>query len=319
MRFFATTLLAGLMSAVCVSAYAQTPATPQVVRIGFQKSSTLITVLKTQGKLEESLGKLGVKVQWAEFLSGPPLLEALNVGGIDMSADVADTVPLFAQAAGAQLVYMAQETPSPTAQAILVAGDSPFKSVADLKDKKVAVTKGTGGHFLLIASLAKAGLTFKDITPVYLSPADGRAAFERGSVDAWVTWDPFLSAGQIQAKARILADGKNGVASYQRYYLVTNKFASSRPDVVALIFEQLRETGKWVKANPKEAATLLKPIWGLDTAIIEQANGRRSYEVKAVQPTNLTEQQGIADTFFKEGVLPKKIEASKSEVWHPAS
>lgn len=310
---------AAVLLPLCASAQAQTTAEPQSVRIGFQKSSTLITVLKAQGKLEKGLEKFGVKVNWHEFLSGPPLLEALNVGSIDMSADVADTVPLFAQAAGAKIVYMAQEAPSPTAQAILVPESSPLKSVADLKGKKVAVTKGTGGHYLLIASLARAGLSFKDITPQYLSPADGRAAFEHGSVDAWVTWDPFLSAGQLQAKARVLADGKGGVASYQRYYLATTAFAAARPDVIAYIFEQLRETGKWVKSHPKEAAALLKPIWGLDENIIEHANNRRSYDVRPVQASYLSEQQAIADTFFKEGVLPKRIEASKAEIWHPAS
>src|SRR5690606_6478596 len=94
------------------------------VRIGFQKSSTLITLLRSQGTLEQVLGEQGVKVSWHEFPSGLPLLEALNVGNVDFSADVADTVPVFAQAAGARLVYVAQEAPSPTAQAIVVHSDS---------------------------------------------------------------------------------------------------------------------------------------------------------------------------------------------------
>jgi sulfonate transport system substrate-binding protein len=288
---------------------------PKTVRIGFQKSSTLITILKAQGKLEPALAKLGVTVQWSEFMAGPPLLEALNVGAIDVSADVADTVPLFAQAAGAKIVYLAQEAPSPTAQAILVPGKSDLKRVADLKGKKVALTKGTGGHYLLLASLARSGVAFKDITPVYLSPADGRAAFERGSVDAWVTWDPFLSAGEIQAGARVLADGLGGVASYQRYYLAAAPFASARPDVLTVIFDHLRETGRWVKKNPQAAAELLKPIWGLDTKIIEQANGRRSYDVRPVTKDNLLEQQMIADAFYKEQILPKQLDAKTAEIW----
>lgn len=306
-------LLCGLQYAA-----AQTPAAPQTIRIGFQKSSTLITILKTQGTLEEGLAKLGVKVQWSEFMAGPPLLEALNVGAIDMSADVADTVPLFAQAAGAKLVYMAQEAPSPTAQAILVPANSQLKDPAELKGKKVAITKGTGSHYLTIAILARAGLTFKDITPVYLSPADARAAFERGSVDAWATWDPFVSAVQIQAGARVLADGK-GVASYQRYYLATTPFAAARPDVLAFIFDRLRETGVWVKAHPEEAAALLSPVWGLDTKIVERANNRRSYDVRSPTKENLNEQQAIADSFYKEQILPKPIDATKAEIWQHAS
>src|SRR5690606_33450282 len=145
-----------------------------------------------------------------------------------------DTVPLFAQAAGANLTYIAQEAPSPTAQAVVVKADSDVKTVADLKGRKIAFTKAAGVHYLLIATLEKAGLSFKDITPAYLSPADGRAAFETGGVDAWVTWDPFLAAVQAQAPVRVLADGKD-IAQYQRYYLASTPFAEARGDVIKFI------------------------------------------------------------------------------------
>jgi sulfonate transport system substrate-binding protein len=296
----------------------ETQAGQRTVKIGFQKSSTLIMILKAQGKLEQALAKTGVKLEWAEFMAGPPLLEALNVGAVDMTADVADTVPLFAQAAGARLVYLAQEAPSPTAQGILVAKDSPLKAPTDLRGKRVAVTKGTGGHYLLIAALSREGLQFNDITPVYLSPADGRAAFERGSVDAWVTWDPFLSAGQFQAGARVLTDGQ-GIASYQRYYLASEKFAAELPDVCSMIFDHLQQTGRWVKDHPAEAAALLAPIWGLDAKIVEQANFRRSYEVRPVKKEYLGEQQIIADSFFSTGIFPKRVDAASAEIWQPSS
>src|SRR5882757_7284727 len=202
------------------SAHAQSPA-PSQLRIGYQKSSTLIAILKANGELEKVLAPLGVTVSWHEFTSGLPLLEAINIGSIDFGADVADTVPIFAQAAGARLAYVAEEAASPSAQAILVPKDSPIKSLADLKGRKVAVTKGAGSHFLLLAVLAKAGLTFKDITPAYLTPADGRAAFVSGNVDAWVAWDPFLTSASRQTGGRILADGSNGLANYKRYYVAS--------------------------------------------------------------------------------------------------
>jgi sulfonate transport system substrate-binding protein len=289
---------------------------PGVVRIGFQKSSTLITVLKTKGELEKGLEKLGVKVQWSEFTSGLPLLEALNVGGIDVTADVADTVPVFAQAAGAKLVYVAQEAPSPSAQAIVVSANSPIASVADLKGKKIGFAKAAGVHYLLIKSLERAGLKFSDIQPAYLAPADGRAAFESGSIDAWVVWDPFLAAVERQSNARRLADGA-GIAQYQRYYLASEAFAKARPDVLAFVFGQLQATGKWVKDNPGQAAELLAPVWGLDAATIEQANARRSYQVRAATAENLSEQQQIADAFLAEGVLPKQVNATDVTIWQP--
>ena len=289
----------------------------KTLRIGYQKSSTLITLLKTWGTLEKRLTPGGVTVSWHEFTSGLPLLEALNVGSVDVSADVADTVPVFALAAGARLIYLAQEAPSPTAQALVVQAGSPIKSVADLKGKRVAVTKAAGSHYLLIALLEQSGLKFKDIEPAYLSPADGRAAFERGAVDAWVTWDPFLAGVQRQSQVRIVSDGRN-IADYQRYYLVSTPYAQAHPQVLNIIYDELRKTGAWVKQNPKEAAGLLAPVWGLDVATVELANSRRSYDVRTVAPAALAEQQKIADAFFGEGLMPKKVNTTEIVIWKPA-
>ncbi|MFJ9450425.1 aliphatic sulfonate ABC transporter substrate-binding protein [Herbaspirillum sp. NPDC101397] len=312
----ATLTSAAAAGSFALPAFAQT-GKPVLARIGYQKSSTLLTVLKANGTLEKLLAPLNVKISWHEFSSGLPLLEALNVGGVDLSADVADTVPVFAQAAGAKLTYVAQEAPSPSAQAIVVRADSPIKTVADLKRKKIAVTKAAGVHYLLIATLEKAGLKFSDIDAAYLTPADGRAAFERGSVDAWVTWDPFLAGVQKQTQVRILSDGRN-VADYQRYYLASTPFAAAHPDVLAIVFDELKRTGLWVRQNPKEAAAFLAPIWGLDAPTIELANSRRSYDVRAVVVNALGEQQRIADAFFAAGLLPKKVNATDVSIWKPA-
>lgn len=291
---------------------------PVAVRFGYQKSSTLTALLKAQGTLEKQLAPLNATLSWHEFTSGLPLLEALNLDNLDISADVADTVPVFAQAAGAELTFIAQEAPSPAAQAIVVKEDSPLKSVADLKGKKVGFAKAAGAHYLLIAALEKAGLSFKDIAPAYLTPADGRAAFEKGAIDAWVVWDPFLAAAQRQSKVRVLADGA-GIASYQRYYLASTKFAKARPGVLRVIYAELEKAGKWVKQNPKDAAALLSPVWGLDAATIEQANSRRSYAVRPVVAEGLTEQQRIADAFFGEKLLPRKIDALDVALFKPGA
>jgi sulfonate transport system substrate-binding protein len=295
---------------------AQTPPS-DTIRIGYQKSSTLTAILKTNGELEKALAPLGVRVSWHEFTSGLPLLEAINTGNIDFGADVADTVPLFAQAAGAKLAYIAEEAASPSAQAILVGAESPIKTLADLKGKKVAVTKGAGSHFLLLAALAKSGLSFKDISPAYLTPADGRAAFIGGNVDAWVAWDPFLTSAQRQSNARVLSDGSNGLASYKRYYLSSAAFADRRGDVLNAIFGKLDETGKWVKAHQDEAATLLAHLWGIDAATVKEANSHRSYKVGIVTAPGLSEQQRIADAFFAEGLLPVKVNAGDARIWTP--
>jgi sulfonate transport system substrate-binding protein len=308
----------GIIIAAAITANAAAAQTaPDQIRIGYQKSSTLTAILKTNGELEKALTPLGVRVSWHEFTSGLPLLEAINTGNVDFGADVADTVPLFAQAAGARLAYIAEESASPSAQAILVGAESPIKTPADLKGKKIAVTKGAGSHFLLLAALAKSGLSFRDISPAYLTPADGRAAFIGGNVDAWVAWDPFLTSAQRQSNARILSDGGNGLASYKRYYLSSAAFADRRGDVLNIIFGKLDETGKWVKAHPKYAATLLAGLWGIDAATVEAANSHRSYLIGVVTPSGLSEQQRIADAFFAEGLLPVKINAGDIKIWTP--
>lgn len=288
----------------------------ETVRIGLQRSSTLTAVLRANGELEKALAPLGVKVSWHEFTSGLPLLEALNIGNVDVSADVADTVPVFAQAAGAKLVYFAEETASPSAQAIVVSANSPIKSLADLRGKKIAVTKGAGSHYLLLAALRGAGVGFKDISPAYLTVADGRAALVSNNVDAWVAWDPFLTIAQRQSGARVLADGVN-LASYKRYYLASEKFSQARNDVLKVFYQKLDDTGRWVKANPKEASTLLAGIWGIDADTVEQSLRNRTLKVGVVTPDGLTEQQKIADAFVDEGVLPKKINTADVKIWAP--
>jgi sulfonate transport system substrate-binding protein len=310
---------AALTSTLVMSAaHAQTaanPPTPVKLRIGYQKSSTLITILKARGSLEQALAPLGVSITWNEFASGLPLTEALNADAVDFSADVADTVPVFAQAAHARFVYVAQEAPSPGAQAIIVKRDGPLHALADLKERRIAVTKAAGSHYLLLAALAKAGMTPADARISYLTPADGRAAFERGSVDAWVTWDPYVASVDKAPDVRILANGE-GLASYQRYYLASSSFAAAHPDVISTLFAQLTTAGVWVRAHPDDAARLLAPIWGLDAATIERANGRRSYAVRAVDAQNFGEQQKIADTFYRAGLLPAPVETTSALRWN---
>jgi sulfonate transport system substrate-binding protein len=310
-------LLAGLAAGLPLAAGRSMAAEPHKLRIGYQKSSTLMIFLKSRGVLEKVLEPLQVSVSWHEFTSGLPLLEALNVGALDLSADVADAVPPFALAAGARLTYFAIETPSPQAQAIVVKNDSPITDVAQLKGQKVAFAKGAGAHYLLLEALSRKGLSIKDITPAYLSPADGRAAFENGSVAAWVVWDPFLAAVQRQSGARILQDGTQ-LASYRRFYLAATPYAQRHAGVLAAVYAELQRAGEWIKANPGPAAEWHAPFIGLDAATVEAANLRRTYRVQAVDMPALAEQQRIADAFTQAQIIPRRVAVAESPVWQPA-
>jgi sulfonate transport system substrate-binding protein len=304
-----------LATSLCAPLLARA-ADAEKLRIGYQKSSTLTIWLKSRGVLEQALAPLNVAVSWHEFTSGLPLLEALNIGAVDLSADVADAVPPFALAAGARLAYYAIESPSPQAQAIVVRKDSPVTTLAQLKGQRVAFAKGAGAHFLLLEALRRAGLGIKDVEPAYLSPADGRAAFENGSVAAWVIWDPFLSAVQRQAGARILLDGE-GLAAYRRFYLAAAPFAQRRGDVLSVVFAELQRAGEWIKKNPAAAAAWHAPVIGLDAATVEAANQRRSYQLLPVDAESLAEQQRIADAFTAAGIIPRKVVVAESAVWRP--
>ncbi|MDR3211165.1 MAG: aliphatic sulfonate ABC transporter substrate-binding protein [Planctomycetota bacterium] len=311
-QIYKTALFAVLLSLLVLSAQAS----DKTLRIGYQKSSSLLIILKGQETLEKSLAPLGVTVAWHEFTSGLPMVEALNVDALDLSADVADTVPIFAQAAGTEFTYFLQEKPSPTAEALVVPKNSPIKTVAELKGKKLAVAKASGAHYLTVAALTKAGLDFsKDIEVNFLQPADARTAFESGAVDAWTTWDPFLAAVEQQSGARIIADGASAGVSYTRFYPVSTRYLKDNPAVLAVVAEELTKVGQWVKANPEEAAKFHAPLVGLDLAIVKQANNRRSYAVAKIDAEATAEQQKIADVFAGQNLLATRLEIKAVPVW----
>src|SRR5271155_2286197 len=169
-------VIALLLVLVALAPFALAQNADNVLRVGYQKYGTLV-LLKARGSLEKRLTPLHVEVKWTEFPAGPQLLEGLNVGAIDFGI-AGEAPPIFAQAAGANMVYVGNEPPASAAEAIVVLKDSPIKTVADLKGKKVALNKGSNVHFLLVKLLERAGVNYNDIDTIFLTPADARAAFE---------------------------------------------------------------------------------------------------------------------------------------------
>jgi sulfonate transport system substrate-binding protein len=301
---FHRTIAVPILVLMALPSFAPAQNADNVLRIGYQKYGTLV-LLKARGSLEKRLAPLHVDVKWTEFPAGPQLLEGLNVGAIDFGT-AGEAPPIFAQAAGANMVYVGNEPPASAGEAILVPRDSPIKTVAELKGKKVALNKGSNVHFLLVKLLEQAGVQYNDLDAVFLTPADARAAFERGSVDAWAIWEPFLAAAQRQTGARILADG-NGVVSNHQFFLASRPYATKRADVVAIVLEEVAVVDQWAKTNPKEAAAALQPQIGLDQVTLELALSRGGYGVMPVNDAVLAEQQRIADAFYDLKLIPKHI------------
>lgn len=278
-----------------------------VIRIGFQKYGTLL-LLKAKGTLEPSLAPLGCKVMWTEFPSGPPLLEALGVGAIDFGI-TGETPPIFAQAAGAPILYVGHEPPAPMGEAILVPRGSPINSVTDLKGRKVALNKGSNVHYFLVEALAKAGIAYADVQPVFLAPAEARAAFVRGSVDAWAIWEPYLAAAQAASGARTLTDA-TGIAANHQFYLAEQRFAEANPLIVDATLAAVAATDGWAKGNARAAAAELSPQIGIAADVLETALSRESYGVTPLGADVVAAQQRIADTFFRLGLVPKAVDVA---------
>ncbi|MGF6574383.1 sulfonate transport system substrate-binding protein [Paraburkholderia sp. GAS333] len=314
LRFSLHATAALLAAFVTLSASAQTSnsgESAKVLRIGYQKSG-LLAVLKAQGSLDEKLKPLGYSIKWFEFPAGPQLLEALNANSIDFGYTGAPP-PVFAQAGGVHFVYVGAEPAGRHSEAILVKGDSTLRNVADLKGKRVALQKGSSSNYLLLEALKKAGLQYEDIHPVYLAPADARAAFESGTVDAWVIWDPYYASAQQALKARTLTDYADLNSPYN-FYEATRDFAQQHPDVVGAILGQLRTAGLWVNAHPVETSALIAPKVGLDPKLVETWVRRYPYGTMAVTDDIARSQQTVADAFYGAHLIPQKITV-KDNFW----
>ena len=277
--------------------------TGRQLRVGHQKGT--LSLLKGRGTLDKRLAPLGVSVKWTEFTAGPVQLEALNVGSIDFG-DVGEAPPIFAQAAGAPLAYVAATQPRPQTEAVLVPKDSPLKSAADLKGKKVALNKGSNVHYFLVKLLEKNGLAYSDVNVVFLPPADARAAFEKKSVDAWVIWDPFSAAAEEALEARRLVDA-TGVVNNRAYYFSSLDYAQKNQDVIKVLIDEINQVDVWGAANKAALGAELAQLWGLPRTVGETTTNRTVFGVGPITKAILAEQQAIADTFHSLKLIPKKI------------
>ncbi|BBQ01118.1 sulfonate ABC transporter substrate-binding protein (plasmid) [Burkholderia sp. SFA1] len=283
-------------------------AQPRVLRIGNQKG--YLNLLKGRGTLEKRLAPLNVSVSWTEFSAGPVQLEALNVGSIDFG-DVGEAPPIFAQAAGAPLVYVAATPLRPKSEAVLVPAQSSVRTVADLKGKRVALNKGSNVHYFLVKLLRQHGLQYRDVELAFLAPADARAAFERGSIDAWVIWDPYFSAAQTSLNARVLADA-SGVVGNRAYYFSSQDYVAKNADVIRIVIEEIKAVDQWGRQHRDELASELARLWGLPKPVVDLAVSRQVFGTEAITRSIIAEQQQIADTFVELGLIPKHVDVLKA-------
>uniref|UniRef100_UPI00374D31D9 sulfonate ABC transporter substrate-binding protein n=1 Tax=Rhodoferax sp. TaxID=50421 RepID=UPI00374D31D9 len=300
-------------AASATRAFAETAAsTLKEIRVGYQKNGILV-IARQQATLEKHFAAQGVSIRWVEFFSGPPMMEAMGAGSIEFGA-VGDSPPVFAQAAGKDLVYVGAEPPKPESSAILTQADSALRTLADLKGRKVALQKGSSAHYLLLRAVEKAGLQWDQIQPIYLSPADARAAFERKSVDAWAIWDPFYAATELAVQPRVLSNGR-GLSNNNSFYLASKAFATQHGPAIAVLFEELTRADRLAQDDRKQAIQLISDFSGLDAGVVSLFLTRRPRSpVAPLASQTVADQQRVAQAFFKSGLIPKPVTVADA-VW----
>ncbi|HHU8100583.1 TPA: aliphatic sulfonate ABC transporter substrate-binding protein SsuA, partial [Escherichia coli] len=223
---------------------------------------------------------------------------------------------IFAQAAGADLVYVGVEPPKPKAEVILVAENSPIKTVADLKGHKVAFQKGSSSHNLLLRALRQAGLKFTDIQPTYLTPADARAAFQQGNVDAWAIWDPYYSAALLQGGVRVLKDGTD-LNQTGSFYLAARPYAEKNGAFIQGVLTTFSEADALTRSQREQSIALLAKTMGLPAPVIASyLDHRPPTTIKPLSAEVAALQQQTADLFYENRLVPKKVDI-RQRIWQP--
>ncbi|MDZ8086122.1 MAG: aliphatic sulfonate ABC transporter substrate-binding protein [Nostoc sp. DedQUE12b] len=275
----------------------------KVLRIGY---FTAADITKSRQVLEKRLNPLGIQVQWAQFTAGPQLLEAINVGSLDVGA-VGETPPIFAQATGIPFVLLANTIPGTgEGSAIVVREDSPIKTIADLKGKGIAFQRATASQYFVVKALQEGGLELKDVKHLNLIAPETRAALSRKSIDAAVLGDPHLAIFQKTEKVRIIRNAK-GLSTQGGYWIAARSFVKENPEVIKILLEEVHKLGKWSKANTREVAEIVGRDTKLDLPTLETIVKRRRFGIRPITDKVIAGQQEISDLFYKQKFITKKI------------
>lgn len=282
------------------------------LRIGYQRFGNL-GVLKARQLLEQSFGELGVNVLWSEYPAGPQLLQALANDEIDFGT-TGEAPPIFAQARDNALLYVAWEPAAPRSVAMVVPNASDIRTPQQLRGKRIALNKGSNVHWLLVQILEEAGLGLNDVKVVYTPPKYPLTASDYLAADAWMMWDPVLSAAEKSSTLRVLATGEGRVNNHQ-FYITRRQYAQQNEEIIAGIVAALVKTGKFIDRHRHEAAQLLASELGLDVGSLTCALARRSHQTREMDMQAIRAQQSIADRFYALGLLHRPV-AVREAIWY---
>lgn len=285
------------------SCSSQTAAKPESVRVDFAYYNPVSLVLKDKGWLEEDLAKDNVKVEWIQSLGSNKALEFLNSRSLDFGS-TAGAAALIGKANGNPIksIYVYSK---PEWTALVTKADSPISSVADLKGKKVAATRGTDPYIFLLRALDQAGLSDKDVEIVQLQHADGKAALERGDVDAWAGLDPHMAKAEVESNARLFF--RNPEFNSYGVLNVRDEFAKSYPAYVERVLTAYEKARQWAIQNPAELKGILVKAAKLSDPVATKQLERTDLSNPVIGQTQKTTIVAAGDVLKRSQVVPDSV------------
>lgn len=305
-------LVIGLIMWLSVAVYGYTQTTTaasdlETVTIGYQKADP-VDIARQHGELIKKMKAKGYQVVFKEFSDGAALMTALKSGAIDY-ARVGDTPPVTAKAAGTDIALIAAGATKEYGSGILVGKNSQITNLKQLKGKTIAYQKGTAAQYLIIQALKKAGLSINDVKLVNMDQSSASVAFAKGSVDAWVTWDPYTATAQVNQGAKLLTNG-TGLAKNRDFLISTQNYAKTHTALSKLLTTYINDDMTWANNHHTQLIAMLSKTLKLSDAVIQKMVERRTYAMALVKADSsiVDEENQIANTFYQEGVVTEKVD-----------
>ncbi len=305
-------LVIGLIMWLSVAVYGYTQTTTaasdlETVTIGYQKADP-VDIARQHGELIKKMKAKGYQVVFKEFSDGAALMTALKSGAIDY-ARVGDTPPVTAKAAGTDIALIADGATKEYGSGILVGKNSQITNLKQLKGKTIAYQKGTAAQYLIIQALKKAGLSTNDVKLVNMDQSSASVAFAKGSVDAWVTWDPYTATAQVNQGAKLLTNG-TGLAKNRDFLISTQNYAKTHTALSKLMTTYINDDMTWANNHHTQLIAMLSKTLKLSDAVIQKMVERRTYAMALVKADSsiVDEENQIANTFYQEGVVTEKVD-----------
>ncbi len=293
-------------SPIGTSSAAQADVANVTLHIGDQAGTGSEALLTAAGLID----KLPFHVAWSDFTSGPPMLQAMGAGSVDVGG-VGNAPPVFAAAGGDKIAIVGALKANPLGSALLVPKGSAIHSVAGLRGKRIAVAQGSSADYHLLTVLNKAGISVHDVTLVYLQPAEGLAALTSGHVDAWDIWSPFVEEGELQDNATALVTGTGYGSPYS--FTVASRAALADPAKAAAIKDYLTLVARahaWANTHQSAWAAIWAKASGMPAGTMAKATADDVSTAVPITPAVVASEQQVSDAFTSAGLIPGKVDFS---------